>query len=74
MIVEILFQKRMPFRGVFVSRVCKCMGFSIDQMTNDGYFPTQKDHLDLLEGVPKIFALTAPPNYKLSKIGHLVNK
>ena len=26
------------------------MGVSINQMTNDGYFPTQKDHLHLLEG------------------------
>ena len=29
------------------------MGVSIDQMTNDGYFPTQKDHLHLLEGASK---------------------
>ena len=42
----------MPFRGTLVSRGMY-MGVSIDQMTNDGYFPTQKDHLHLLEGVPK---------------------
>ena len=29
------------------------MGVKIDQMTNDGYFTTQKDHLHLLEGVSK---------------------
>ena len=49
----------MPFRGVLVSRGMY-MGVSIDQMTNDGYFPTQKDHLHLLEGYLKIFVLTPP--------------
>ena len=34
------------------------MGVNIDQMTNDGYFPTQKDHLYLL--YLNIFALTPP--------------
>ena len=51
----------MPFRGALVSRGMY-MGVSIDQMTKDGYFPTQKDHLHLLDGVPKIFDLTPPPN------------
>ena len=36
------------------------MGVNIDQMTNDGYFPTQIDHLHLLEGV-SILAPTQPP-------------
>jgi len=42
----------MTFRGALVSRGMY-MGISIDQMMNDGYFPTQKDHLHLLEGVSK---------------------
>ena len=33
----------MTFRGALVSRGMY-MGVSIDQMTNDGYFPTLKDH------------------------------
>ena len=36
----------MPLRGALVSRGMY-MGVSIDQMTNDGYFLTQKDHLHL---------------------------
>jgi len=38
------------------------MRVSIDQMTNDGYFLTQKDHLDLLEELSKNinFALHHP--------------
>ena len=43
------------------------MGVSIDQMSNDGYFPTQKDHLHLLEGVPKLFALTPTSNQVYKK-------
>ena len=42
----------MPFRGALVSRGMY-MGVSINQMMNDGYFPTQKDHLHLLEGYLK---------------------
>ena len=51
----------MPFRGALVSRGMY-MGVSIDQMTNDGYFLTQKEHLHLLEGVSKnIWSNTPPP-------------
>ena len=51
----------MTFRGAIVSSGMY-MGASIDQMTNDGYFPTQKDHLHLLEGVSKhIWSHTPPP-------------
>ena len=50
----------MTFRGALVSRGMY-MGVSIDQMTNDGYFPTQKEHFHLLEGVSKnIWANTFP--------------
>jgi len=49
----------MTFSGALLSRGMY-MGVSIDQMTNDGYFATQKDHLHLLEGVSKIFGLTPP--------------
>ena len=39
------------------------MVFSVDQMSNDGYFPTQKQHLHRLKGggYLNIFALTPPP-------------
>ena len=47
----------MTFRGALVSRGMY-MGVGIDQMTYDCYFPTQKDHLHLLEGYLKIFGLT----------------
>ena len=44
---------------LLVSR-CMYMVFSIDQMSNNGYYPTQKQHL--LKGVPTyICALTPPP-------------
>ena len=50
--------------GALVSRGMY-MGVSIDQMTNDGHFPTQKDHLHLLEGVSKhIWSNTPLPYYK----------
>ena len=61
----IIVQAKMPFRGALVSRDMY-MGVSIDQMTNDGYFPTQKEHLHLLEGVSKnIWSNTPPPNNTL---------
>ena len=42
------------------------MGVSIDQITNDGYFPTQKDHLHLLEGVSKHICSDTIPYYDLA--------
>ena len=54
----------MPFRGALVSKGMY-MGVSIDQMTNDGYFPTQKDYLHLLEGVSKNICSNTTP-YHLS--------
>ena len=57
---KIIYQAKYLLEGALVSRGMY-MAVSIDQMTNDGYFPTQKDHLHLLEGYLKIFALTLPP-------------
>ena len=50
----------MTFRGALVSRSVY-IGVSIDQVTNDGYFPTQKDHLHLLEGASKYIWYNPPP-------------
>ncbi len=51
----------MPLRAALLSGGMY-MGVSIDQMTNGGYFPTQKDHLPLLEGVPKHIYSNKTPN------------
>ena len=53
----------MPFRGALVSWGMY-MGVTIDQMTNDGYFPTQKDHLHLLEGVSKNICSNTTPSIR----------
>ena len=42
------------------------MGVSIDQMTNDGYFPTQKDHIHLLEGVSNNISSNSIPFLKMA--------
>ena len=55
----------MTFRGALVSRGMY-MGVSIDQMKNDGYFPTQKDHLHLLEGVSKKYWSNHPPRRQIA--------
>ena len=58
----------MTFRDALVSRGMH-MGVSIDQMTNDGYFLTQKDHLHLLEGVSKHIWSNTPPTTILGGAG-----
>ena len=59
----------MPFRGALVSRGM-FMKVSIDQMTNDSYFPTQKkNHLHVLEGYQQIFAITPLPTIKYYRKG-----
>ena len=55
----------MPFRGALVSRDMY-MAVSIDQVTNDGYFPTQKEHLHLLEGVFKNIWSNTPPTIAIT--------
>ena len=50
----------LPLRGALVSRGMYT-GVSIDQMMNDGYFRTQKDHLHLLEGVSKNICSNTTP-------------
>ena len=57
----------MPFRGVLVSRGMY-MGVIIDQTTIDGYFPTQKDHLHLLEGVSKNICCNTTPYYYYANV------
>ena len=42
------------------------MGVRFDQMMNDGCFPTQKDHLHLLEGVPNNIYSKSTPYLKMA--------